>query len=216
MAEMVTLKLSKSFDAIRSRIRRLPKLVDGAMDAQTKKDVIRVIDEYQKGIKRNNFGLTPLSPATIKLKREKGLPKPTTTLYGEGDGEKNSLINALSFRKIKNGYRLVRRTAKHHESDLPLNVLLAIHEHGAIIRVTPRMRAFLHYIGIHLSKNTAYIRIPPRPVVDKAIVRALQKKKKEDPAREVRAAINELIRTGQENMFKKLNRDTGGKSETAD
>jgi len=216
MAEIVKLKLSKSFEAIRSRIRRLPNLVNEAMDAQTKKDVIRVIEEYQKGIRRNNFGLKPLSPATVDLKQKNGLPKPHTPLYGEGDVEKNSLINALSFRKIKKGYRLVRRTAKHYESDIPLNVLLSIHEYGAIIRVTDRMRAFLHYIGIHLSENTAYVRIPPRPVVDKAIIRALQKKKKEDPSREVRAAINELIRTGQETMFKKLNRDIGGKRETAD
>ena len=214
MAEVVGIKLSKSFDAIRSRIRRLPNLVNDALDSQTRKDAVSVIDEYQKGIRRNNFGLHRLNPVTVKNKKENGLPKPNTPLYGEGDAEKNSLINALGIRKIKNGYRIYRRTAKHHKSDLPLNALLAIHEHGAIIGVTPKMRAFLHYIGIHLSKNTRYVRIPPRPVVDKAIIRALQKKKKMDPAREVRAAINQLIRTGQDNMLKKLSRDKGRKIES--
>lgn len=43
--------------------------------------------------------------------------------------------------------------------------LMNIHEFGANIRVTPRMRSFLHYIGIHLRPSTGIIRIPPRPVL---------------------------------------------------
>lgn len=40
--------------------------------------------------------------------------------------------------------------------------LAAIHEYGCNIPVTPKMRAFLHYKGIHLNKNTTVIRIPER------------------------------------------------------
>ena len=40
--------------------------------------------------------------------------------------------------------------------------LAAIHEYGCNIPVTPKMRAFLHYHGLHLSKNTKVIRIPER------------------------------------------------------
>lgn len=36
-------------------------------------------------------------------------------------------------------------------------------EFGATIRVTPKMRAWLHYQGIHLRKDTDVINIPPRP-----------------------------------------------------
>lgn len=39
----------------------------------------------------------------------------------------------------------------------------AIHEYGGSIRVTDRMRAALHYEGIHLRKETNRIHIPPRP-----------------------------------------------------
>lgn len=47
----------------------------------------------------------------------------------------------------------------------------AIHEFGGTINVTPRMRAFLHYKGVHLKKSTTQIIIPMKkwfePVVDK-------------------------------------------------
>jgi len=187
MAQPVTFKFSLNHKAILSRIKRLPKLVNDAMDAQIKKDVVNVIDEYKKGIRRNNFGLTPLHFLTIKRKISLGQPKPTTPLYGEGDSKKNSMINALAFRKIKKGYRLYRRIAKHHSAEIPLKDLLYIHEHGAIVQF-----------------ELKEIRIPPRPVVDKAIIRALKKKKKNEPSRSVKKAINELIKTGNDSMFKKL------------
>lgn len=206
MAQPVRFKPSKNFEAIRSRMRRLPKLINGAMDASAKKDIISVIEEYQKGIYRNNFGLQGLNDQTIRIKSEEGLSKPKTPFYGKGYSEKNSLINALFYRKIKNGYRLYRRRAKHHKADLPLNVLLSIHEHGAVIKVTKKMRNFLHYLGIHLKKETNVIRIPPRLIVNKAINRALRKKKKGEPSISIRAAINELIKKGNDSIFKKLTR----------
>jgi hypothetical protein len=40
--------------------------------------------------------------------------------------------------------------------------LASIHEYGCNITVTPKMRAFLHSKGLHLSQNTKVIRIPER------------------------------------------------------
>lgn len=40
--------------------------------------------------------------------------------------------------------------------------LAAIHEYGCDIPVTPKMRAFLHSKGLHLSASTTHIRIPER------------------------------------------------------
>lgn len=37
-----------------------------------------------------------------------------------------------------------------------------VHEYGVDIGVTPRMRAYLHYMDIHLRKDTTHIRIPER------------------------------------------------------
>lgn len=40
--------------------------------------------------------------------------------------------------------------------------LAAIHEYGVNIQVTPKMRAYLHYNGLHLKKSTTHIIIPER------------------------------------------------------
>lgn len=40
--------------------------------------------------------------------------------------------------------------------------LAAIHEYGCNIPVTPKMRAYLHHKGLHLSPNTTVIKIPER------------------------------------------------------
>lgn len=40
--------------------------------------------------------------------------------------------------------------------------LAGIHEYGCNIPVTPRMRAYLHSIGVHLKKSTKQIVIPER------------------------------------------------------
>lgn len=40
--------------------------------------------------------------------------------------------------------------------------LAAIHEYGLDIEVTPEMRAYLHYNGLHLKKSTTHIKIPER------------------------------------------------------
>jgi hypothetical protein len=40
--------------------------------------------------------------------------------------------------------------------------LAGIHEYGAKIPVTPKMRAYLHSIGVHLKKSTTLIVIPER------------------------------------------------------
>ena len=43
--------------------------------------------------------------------------------------------------------------------------LAGIHEYGCIINVTPKMRAFFHYMGVHLKKSTTQIVIPERSFI---------------------------------------------------
>lgn len=40
--------------------------------------------------------------------------------------------------------------------------LAGIHEYGCTIRVTPKMRAYLHHQGLHLKDSTTVIKIPER------------------------------------------------------
>lgn len=46
--------------------------------------------------------------------------------------------------------------------------LAAIHEYGCNITVTPKMRAFLHYHGLHLKESTTVIKIPERSFLRKS------------------------------------------------
>lgn len=55
-----------------------------------------------------------------------------------------------------------KASQKHEGSDLTNAELGAVHEFGATINVTPKMRAFLHHIGVHLKKDTTQIVIPTR------------------------------------------------------
>lgn len=48
---------------------------------------------------------------------------------------------------------------------IPVAEYAIYNEFGATIRVTPKMRAFLHHKGIHLKAETEELRIPPRPAV---------------------------------------------------
>lgn len=43
--------------------------------------------------------------------------------------------------------------------------LAAIHEYGCRIKVTPKMRAYLHYMGLHLKPTTTEIVIPERSFI---------------------------------------------------
>lgn len=51
---------------------------------------------------------------------------------------------------------------KHPGTNLTNAQLGAVHEFGADIPVTDKMRAYLHHNGIHLKKETTHIRIPMR------------------------------------------------------
>lgn len=51
---------------------------------------------------------------------------------------------------------------KHPHTDLTMAHLGAIHEFGATIQVTDKMRAYLHHIGVHLKADTTTITIPAR------------------------------------------------------
>lgn len=51
---------------------------------------------------------------------------------------------------------------KHPHTDLTMAELGAIHEFGATINVTKKMRAYLHHIGVHLKPETTSVVIPTR------------------------------------------------------
>ena len=51
----------------------------------------------------------------------------------------------------------------------------AVHQYGARIRITPKMRSFLHIIGIHVKAGTSHIIIPKRPFMSNAFDNGVNK-----------------------------------------
>ncbi|WP_422444373.1 phage virion morphogenesis protein [Thermoanaerobacterium sp. DL9XJH110] len=104
----------------------------------------------------------PNHPFTIA---RKGSSKP---LINHGD-----LRNSITYRVIGGAtvFAGVLRSAKGKDGQQLVNIA-AIHELGdgnggdLYIKVTPKMRAYLHSQGLHLKESTKYIRIPRRPTFE--------------------------------------------------
>ena len=99
--------------------------------------------------------MSPLHPFTIAMK---GSSKP---LIDEGD-----LLGSVGFRFVE----LDTVFVGVHRKAADGTDIAAIHEReeGTRIRVTPKMRAFLHAHGLHLKPSTTELFIPRRPFVKPA------------------------------------------------
>lgn len=181
------LKKSSEFEAKRSRVRRLPVIIQPLFDAILKKDAVGVIKTFQNGIREKQFRLARLKPDTIKAKRRKGSPKPDTPLYDRGDEEENSYINMWRLVKMKRGWRVRPRDAKHHSRRIKLKDLFKVHEEGAVI-----------------DTGKAVVTIPARPAWKKAQQKYLKKRLEDEPSEEVRKAIRAVIREGSAKPVKRF------------
>lgn len=170
----------KKMDAVQRRLKTMPKMFEGIIQAKLKKDAIGVIKVYQAGLKRDSLGLERLKPSTIRRKQLKGLPMPENPLYGYGDRKKNSYYNLLYIQKLKNGYAVRPRWAKHHSSDLQLRQLFEVHEYGTTI----------------VAQNGKAFRIPPRPAVARAYVSYVRSVNPQKEEKLIKQMINEYLRTG--------------------
>lgn len=77
---------------------------------------------------------------------------------------------------IKVGIIGSEATQKHPDSDLTNAELGAIHEFGATITVTDKMRKYLHSQGLHLKKDTMTVVIPTRSFLRMPLMSAEGKK----------------------------------------
>lgn len=184
---MVGFRFSDNYEAVKSRIRRLPKLIEDSADTFTKKDAVGVIEAFQDGIREDGLNLEQLQPQTVIAKQREGFTQPETPLYGEGDANRNSYINMFGIRKIKKGYRVYARWARHR-SGLPLRDLFLIHERGALIG----------------GPGGAVIRIPPRPAFNRAFARYLEKRLEAENVEAVQEAIRQYLETGVDAQFREI------------
>lgn len=105
--------------------------------------------QVKKGIVSGSPGgktFKPNSPLTIA---RKGSSKP---LIDKGD-----LVGSITYQIIDSDNVFIG-VKKGKEANIA-----AVHEFGCTIKVTPKMRAYLHHQGVHLKPSTQMIYIPARP-----------------------------------------------------
>lgn len=61
--------------------------------------------------------------------------------------------------------RMTIRIGIQGDEDSEVLMIASVHEFGCTIRVTPKMRAFMHHIDVHLKPGTGYINIPERSFI---------------------------------------------------
>jgi hypothetical protein len=188
----VQVKFSKEFEAVRSRIRRLPQLGVGLMEAGARSMCLAVRDRYQQGLEQADLRLRPLRPTTVASKGARGLEAPEIPLYGMGMEEPHALINAMEVVKVaEHRWALRPRDAWHHGKGEPgdaprhrirLRELHDVHEYGATIA---------NGFG-----RGVLIRIPPRPALRYAYRRVARGIARRDRVTDVRDAMGRYVRRG--------------------
>ncbi len=89
-----------------------------------------------------------------------------------------SAIGVIEARVGKGYLYRVAFTEKSHPGGISYEKLFRILEYGARIRVTEKMRGYLHFKGMHLKKTTQFIVIPSRPHFMPTILRVRRELRK--------------------------------------
>lgn len=118
----------------------------------------------KEGIAKGRSEWEPLHPWTERLRDlELGIPPGGHPLVATGE-----MMNAVTIQHGKGwAFAGFLRQAASRSGESFANIG-KIMEYGAFIRVTEKMRAWLHMRGLHLKGTTTTIKIPARPNVGPA------------------------------------------------
>lgn len=131
----------------------------------TLQNAVGLKGQIQEGIVNQAPGghrLAAISSATAMLRGD-------TSGTGKALLDHGDLLAAIAYVVAPDGMSArvgVKRSARQEGKDL--NNIAAILTKGAHVKVTPKMRAWLHYHGVHLKPETVEIIIPPRPFLEPA------------------------------------------------
>jgi hypothetical protein len=203
----MAIKFLQGFKDKISRIKKLPIYIKETAEIIALKNALGVVIAYQQMLKQMSK-LKNLHPFSISQKVKAGYSKPQKPLYGAGEAMADSLYYLLEIHKPGESYEIRFSNKTHHNSRLSIAQIHYIHENGAVIKVTDKMRAFLHFAGLHLKPETTVIRIPPRPVYKQSLKLAELRRKKNKYGIKTNLAIAQLITTGKDFKFKKLQKLT--------
>ena len=107
------------------------------------------VSEVKKGIRSGSPGGQTFQALSSFTVERKGSNKPLI--------DKGNLIESITY--VVEDRDNVAIGVKKGEA----GKIAAVHEFGCTIAVTPKMRTYLHGIGLHLRASTTHINIPPRP-----------------------------------------------------
>ena len=139
-----------------------PKRMQATMSVTTKKAGVHAVSAVKKTIVEGSPGgnaFTANHPFTVA---KKGSSKP---LINDGD-----LVGSITHEDV--GLNVVWvgvKKGSRSKDGGDLVDIAWVHEFGCSIRVTERMRVYLHSQGLHLKPATEYIRIPERSFLRAAL-----------------------------------------------
>lgn len=151
----MSITLNGEWDKARKILANMDARYEKAVKKALSRCGIYLVGQIKRGIRNQKPGgkqYEPLHPFTIA---RKGSSK---AMIDDGD-----FLNAVTYRVTGNQVFVgVLKTAKDSDGK-PLVNIAAVHEFGAEINVTDKMRGYLHSIGLHLKPTTTVIKIPARP-----------------------------------------------------
>ena len=184
---------SRNYKSVQARVKKLPEYTPDLIKAILKRDALMLNKNFHDGIKNRSFHLEKLSDSTIKQKRYLGYRYPNIPLYGAGDDQdKNSYINMLRLRKVKNGYIVRPSIAKHWNCDLPLRALYQIHEFGKLITYTSS------------TGKVVTINIPRRPALHEAFKKLMRERSNKDRSKILKDTISNYLKTGNKSYMQEV------------
>lgn len=193
---MIKPRFSQHYEAIRSRIKRLPRLLPAEVENLSYSDAVRLVKLFKDGIRNDKFHLKELKPATVKAKIRMDYAAPTHPLFGESY-KRERFNNMMEIIRSETRWIVRPKKKDHFKANIPLEVLFDVHEYGATIQGN----AFGH---------PTVIRIPPRPAFRLAYEKLLAEKQKGDDAAKLQERIARYIMTGQWEASKRVQfKDTG-------
>lgn len=151
----MSVEFTGDWDKARDIIENFEKRYRKAVKAALTRAGLYLKKQIQKGIRDQKPGgkeYEKLHPITIERKGSK------KAMIDDGD-----FFNAITFKLTSDTLFVgVLKQAKDKDGK-PLVNIAEVHEYGREIKVTPKMRKYLHGIGLHLKAETTYVKIPARP-----------------------------------------------------
>lgn len=191
-------KKKSTIRSIAQRLSALPKQINELGVRSAKYHATACKQVIEDGLRKANL-VDKLLDITTIIKRKMGAKRVLTPLMFTGDSDKLSMINGLKVVKAEKRYKLI--PYGKHRSGQNQSLIWTIHEKGAIVPVTDKMRGFWAAVfGIYLSASKKFILIKPRFPIKKGLVRYLRSQEKNELNKDIQKALKGLVAGTKANM----------------